>query len=156
MGQIRDAALPGALVGLIHGIIYAMEFEYLLFPVMLPIIMSRITLQNPNAADMVPTFMNVLAPTIAVLIIAFSVLLGIILAIAFVSLKNSIPGKSIMRKALIFSIILLALQIITGLGSYTVVAFAGTALNLDIITIVEFPSLGLIFGYLFDKKIKAA
>jgi uncharacterized paraquat-inducible protein A len=156
MGQIRDAALPGGLVGLFHGIINAIEYQYLLFPSIMPIIAARMAEQNPNASAMLPAIMTFLGPVILLFVVIFSVVLGIVLAIAFVSLRKSIPGGSMIRKALVFSIILLAVQMITGLGSFSVESYAQTAISLDIISIIEFPVLGLLFVYLLGKKTKLA
>jgi hypothetical protein len=156
MGQIKDAALPGAIVGLIHGIINAMEYQYLLFPSIMPLIAARMAERNPNASAVLPAIMTVLGPVILLFVVIFSVVLGIVLAMAFVSLRKNIPGASMIRKGLVFSIILLAVQLITGLGSFSIPSYAQTAISLDIISIIEFPLLGLLFGYLLGKKTKPA
>jgi len=156
MGQIRDAALIGALVGVLHGIVNAVEFQYLLLPTMIPIMMSQISQQNPNASAMLPVLSSLLVPMILFFAVIFSVVLGVALAIVFVSVRNTIPGSSTLRKAFVFSIILLALEIILGLGSFSIATYGSTAISVDIISVVEFPLLGLLFGYLFEMKTKIA
>jgi xanthosine utilization system XapX-like protein len=156
MGHKRDAALIGGLTGLLHGILNAFELQYLLLPMIMPIVTSQILERNPNASTMLPTVWNTLMSIILFFVVAFSLVIGIVLGIVFVSLKERIPGSSTILKSLTFSLILLAVQLVSGLGTLSIAAYLSTAINLDLISIVEFPLLGLLFGCLLEWKTRTA
>ena len=162
----RQAALVGGIIGVIHGVVVAVQFN-LMLPVIIPLLPAIIS-SDPRYADLrgtLPKIMSLVTPilsVVALVAILLGALMGCVLGVLFVSLRDHIPGSSILRKSLVFSLILLTISFILSLRSlvfYGMVAtiqtvFLRLRLEMYATMLIEFPLLGCLFGFLLDRKLK--
>lgn len=89
--------------------------------------------------------------------------MGCVLGFLFVSFKDHIPGSSVVRKSLVFSLILLAISSIFSLRGFfdpNVAKMFGSNAFFHIqmasyaIALIEYPLIGCLFGYLLDQRLK--
>jgi len=88
-------------------------------------------------------------------------LIGCILGAVFVKVKGHIPGSSITRKSIVFGFVLFAISFLLSLPSLVnprVSLLSGTALYVFrlesfAVTIVAYPLLGWLFGYLLQRRL---
>jgi hypothetical protein len=118
----QNGALIGAALGFLHGILLIYYWS----------------LNLPWNTDIIAT------PVLMTM-------LGAILGVIFVELKRGIPGRSIIRKSLVFSIPLTGIAIIDLILGLTNPA-PSNQLSLYLLETIEYPAFGLLFGYLFQEN----
>ncbi len=168
MSETRDGALIGAFVGCIQGIISAIYLAKI-FPPMIAVMMRALTAQmaqqSPEVLRFFPGFLHFLMEVVIVASPIIGVIMGCALGVLFVALRKKIPGSSIIRKSVAFSLILVAISAIgevlnlfnpTGQmliltnSTFRVLMLTGFAL-----VVIEYPILGFIFGYLLNRRLRA-
>ncbi len=113
----RQGALVGAFVGLIYGIINAVYAYFIL----LPAIMSALTalyIGSPEMLTLLPTLWSIVTTIVIVFVPIIGVVAGVVAGVLFVALMRRIPGNSIIRRSVAFSLILLTISVLLGLRSY--------------------------------------
>jgi len=165
----RQAALVGGLVGVVHGLITAIEFQLILLPVFMTTIPIMLK-SNPRFADprfvanlpKVLSMLNTIFTILTVAIVPFGALIGCVAGVLFVSLREHIPGSSLVRKSLVFSLILVAIAFIFNLRGVLEPdahatfgpQFFQVQLRMFVITLLEYPLIGCLFGFLLERKLK--
>jgi hypothetical protein len=169
--EIRQGMVVGAFVGFLYGIVAALQFYFTMLPFILPLI-TRQLLSDPNIANNpeyvagMPGFLSLLNTMMycaVVLIIPIEAVFGCMLGLLFVKCRNHIPCNSVIGKSVAFSIILVAISLVFGLPSFfnpkasTVFGanFFPLQIQSYIVNIVTFPLLGLLFGYLLNRRLKS-
>lgn len=162
--KTRQGALVGAFIGLLAGIIGAIEFLFVLLPTivkdLIPLAVAHFP-TNPNVANLMTMFFYLFG----VAIVPLTVITGCVLGVLFVAVRNKIPGKSTIQKAVVFSMILWALQSIYELryvlfppppefASLTNTMPLSIRVTLLGLGIVEYLTLGFLFGYLLDRRLR--
>ena len=164
----RQGALVGGTVGAIHGVVLSLQLNFIILPVLIPFV-PMIVSSDPRLADLggsLPTMMSWITPiltAISILDIPIGALTGCVLGVVFVSLREHIPGSSTLRKSLVFSLILFTIYFILSLRQFLspllqnetlrAVAFR-LHLEMYVTTLIEFPVLGYLFGFLLERKLK--
>ncbi len=94
-----------------------------------------------------------------------SVIIGAVLGFLFVVFQKKLPGSTIIRKSVAFSLILLAIDFLIGISSFFVPNRTGTLSEVAVAKLyslrlvsygeilVEFPLLGYLFGYLLSRRL---
>lgn len=163
----RQGALVGGLVGFLHGIVAAVQSYFIIFPLLMPLITKQVTsdprfANNPQFLAEFLSLFNTIMYVAVVLVVPIMALLSCVLGVLFVKFKEHIPGSSIIRKSVVFALILMAISIVPGLPSFLdprASAIFGTEffplqMKSYALTLVEYPLLGWLFGYLLERRLK--
>jgi hypothetical protein len=97
-----------------------------------------------------------------VMLVLIMMLFSCVIGVLFVKFKEHIPGSSITRKSVVFSLILLAISLAPGLrillapGTSAVYGSEFFPLQMEsyALTFVEYVVLGWLFGYLLERRLK--
>ncbi len=152
--------MVGAFVGFLYGIYDAILFYFITLPTILPII-AKVVASDPrfvsfsqqDLLSMVSTIMYIAAISLAPL----SALFGCVLGIAFMKMRGHIPGSSIIRQSLVFSLILFVISFILNLGNILDAIGSDsfpTQMGLSAFGLVVFVPLGWLFGQLVERRLK--
>ena len=166
----RQGALIGGVVGVVHGLMTAIEFQLILLPVFMTTIPTMLKSNPRFAADprFAATFpkalslFNTILAVITVAIVPIGALIGCVAGVLFVSLREHIPGSSLVRKSLVFSLFLVVIAFVFSLRSIldptTYATFGSQFFQVQVKTFVfivlEYPLIGCLFGYLLNRRLK--
>jgi len=180
----RSGVVQGAIVGAFIGFLYGVVATVIYYVVWLPFMMKLFHLivtsnlhfvTNPNLPETINMLTNIL-DYIGSVIILLTTVLGCVLGMIFVVLRERIPGRTTIRKAVLFSLVLIVLETIHSvlqyLSSYSTspdyarlmnnpqvsgllrTEFASLTIPLIIVSVASQLSLGFLFGYLLDRELK--
>ena len=158
--ETRQGAVVGAFVGFLYGIYDAILFYFITLPTILPII-AKVVASDPrfvsfsqqDLLSMVSTIMDIAAISLAPL----SALFGCVLGIVFMKMRGHIPGSSIIRQSLVFSLVLFVISFILNLGNILDAIGSDsfpTQMGLSAFGLVVFVLLGWLFGQLLERRLK--
>lgn len=165
----RQGALVGAFVGLIHGIVVAIVFYFVLFPVIMPLVTKQLEnnprfASDPRFISALPRVLSILSTIMSVSVVLFvpiGALFGCVLGVLFVKFRRHIPSSSIVRKSMVVAFILVTISFLGILRNLlvptTTIVFGAdffpSQLKSFALTLIEFPLLGWLFGYLLTRKL---
>jgi len=123
-------------------------------------------MESPEAL-VLPTVWNIMIAVVVVFVPIMTVIAGTILGVLFIALRQRLPGSTIMRKSVAFSLILVAIDFLfIGLTRFfrpnnmtnvfdkgTLAVFYSLQVVSYAVILVEFPLLGCLFGYLLSGRI---
>lgn len=159
----RQGALVGAFIGFISGI-YAATIAYFIFlrfiwPVLTPTIIQSLAMT-------LPTLRGILIAAVVIAVPITSVVMGTILGVLFIVFREKLPGRTIIHKSILFSLILCLISFLVGLRSYVSPSRTSFLNNATLASLrslqvlwwalspVEFTLLGYLFGYLLNRRLK--
>jgi hypothetical protein len=133
----------------------------------MPVFFAARFASNPPLTARLPEFLNLMKQIfslLADLLVPAETIIGGVFGIIFVAFRKRIPGKSTVRKALVFAFSLWSIQFITSILGYLAQppAYAnlmkGMLFSLTIqgylLTALEDVVLGCLFGYLLTRRLK--
>lgn len=134
LSERRAGGLVGGLVGLLYGMVDAIEFYFLVAP------------WSPNLGRIAFSLFGGFA-------LIGGAATGCFLGVLFVAFRRKIPGNSTITKAIIISLILLAIRTV-GAGLLIVLDPRNYAAVFQMLIIngAAFPALGLLFGYMIVRR----
>lgn len=165
----RQGAVVGAFVGFIYGIVGATYAYFIILPFVWLVFTASLSsklLESPKAPTVLPTVWNILVAVAVVGVPIMSVVMGTVFGVLFMAFRKKLPGRTIIRKSFVFSLILLAISLLVGLRSYLIPsrtsildkATLASMVSLQVLgwtlALVEFPLLGYLFGYLLNRRLK--
>ena len=114
--------------------------------------------------NFLPSLWNIVFAVVIVVTPIVGVILGAVLGVVFMAFRNRIPGSTIMRKSLVFSLCFIVLSLLLALRDYfnfsgrAIYAAVPSFVSLEWIslafTFVEYPVLGCLFGYLLQRRLR--
>lgn len=127
----------------------------------MPLITKQLASEPSFASN--PQFILSLSNTIMygalVMVVPIMMLLSCILGVLFVKFRDHIPGSSIIRKSVVFALVLLAISLVPTLSSFPGVIFGAEFFPLQmesyVLALVEYLLLGWLFGYLLERRLKS-
>jgi len=165
-GERRQGAVTGAFVGFIQGIVVA-GFGFIVLSMMQSQLTAFMVQANgPTILSLLPTIWDATVAVVVVSCIIFGVIVGAVLGVVFVAFRKKIPGSSLTRKSVAFSLIFSAISLLIILRSFldprtnavlatTLAPLIPLRLAFFVFPLVECPALGYLFGYLLERRLKA-
>jgi hypothetical protein len=156
--ETRQGAVVGGFVGLLYGIYTAVLDYFTVFPALASYMEQRLASEGlVNGSYFTPGTLNAILYAALVMAVVFSALLGCAFGILFIKFRGHIPGNSIIRQSLGFSLILFAISFILNLGN--ILDAIGTdsfpmQMGLSAFSLVAFVVLGWLFGNLLERRLK--
>lgn len=153
--ETGDAVVIGILVGFLHGLVIALEGNFIFVPLATERFLSGVS-------ETQLALWNMMVAAELGRALTFGVIEGGVLGFLFNILKQRIPGSSTIRKAVVFAVILTVIQVamnisaapdpsaISKYGSYYSLVMAVTFTN----SIIVNPILGFVFGYTLNRTSK--
>lgn len=159
LSETHQGAVSGAYVGLAHGIVSAsvgIIFLSLLEPELTSFLAQEV---GPRMLSELPTLWITAIALLIVFVPIIGVISGIVLGIVFVAFKAKIPGSSIIRKSVVFSLILCMIGFLIGSLDLRRVSMVRTVLPSfyplwETLNLVQYPVFGYLFGYLLQRRLK--
>jgi len=177
---LRQGALIGAFIGFLYGVVADIEYYVIMLPMFLKFVLSMITSDprfaaNPKLPEVINMVTNI-TYYIGLIVLPLGAVIGCVLGVVFVALMQKIPGRTTVRKAVFFSMVLFAVtngySMLRNLLGYEnspevarVMSTPQSSLFMRTMTTMMFPllavnllaflSLGFLFGYLLDRKLRA-
>jgi len=161
-GETQQGGKVGALVGFLHGCIAA-GWTYFIIPPTMSIMVRRMA-SDPFFAShqqSILTMFNTIFNVVVILLIPISAVLGYLFGILFLKIEGRIPGSSIIRKSIVFGFLLLAVTLVMSLRyvfDLKSPAYYPELFPLQVegwtISLIEYPLLGWLFGYLLQRRLK--
>ncbi len=160
----RQGALVGAFVGLISGIVTATYAYFMVLPFVWSALTARM-IESPEALVALSTIWNTFMIVVVVGVPIIDAIMGAVLGVLFVVFRKKLPGSTIIRKSVAFSLILIAIYVLIGLRSYfspnrisildkaTLATFHSMQVASHALILIEFPLLGCLFGYLLARRL---
>jgi hypothetical protein len=158
--------VTGVFVGFIQGLVIA-GFGFTVLYMMQPQLAAFMVQENgPTILNLLPTIWDATVAVVVVSCVIFGVVMGAVLGVIFVAFRKKIPGSSLTRKSVVYSLIFSAISLLIVLRSFldarTNAALAATLapliplrLAFFVFPLVEYPALGYLFGYLLERRLKA-
>ena len=122
--------------------------------------MAVLATRREHAVVLFNTVWNFITFVLLVVEPIFQAVMGAVLGFIFVVAMKKIPGKSVIQKSLVFSLILAGISICSSIVTYlrpystfpiptelTVLSF--------VVPLVEYPLLGWLFGFVLQRKLKS-
>lgn len=173
--------MVGAFIGFLYGVVGAILYYVVMLPFLMKLFPLILTNESRFAANpRVPEFVNLLTNImyyVGLLIVPVEAIIGCVFGVIFVALKDKIPGRTTIHKAVLYSLVLFAVQIIystlRALSAYWISPEIARLMNTPqvvslikttdatlpvpvyAITLATHLSLGFLFGYLLDRRLSA-
>ena len=164
MSETRQSAVVGGFVGFLYGMVTTVQTYFTTFPFFMAYMTRRVA-SNPTFASNLQSALNIINTAMYVSLLMITpmlAVLGYLVGILFVKFKGHLPGSSIIRKAVVFSLILFAISFIPTLRSLldprVTAAFGAGFFPLRAesyaLTLAEYLLFGWLFGYLLQRRLK--
>jgi len=149
--ETRDAIVIGLLVGFLTGLIRTLEGHFIFIPFIAVTNDPRIVLFSMAETEEVNNALWI------------GLIQGCILGFLFSIFKKRIPGKTTIRKALVYALILTLIELAQTLSAMNLpILIAAYGSSYPLVTVVTFvhlivvnPILGFIFGYTLNRISKS-
>ena len=151
--ESRQGVIVGGFVGFLYGVYEAVQTYLTWFPSYMAYMTSRLSTQLTVVTVISSLVLE--GPAFA--------LLGCVLGRVFVKVKGRIPGSTIIRKSIVFGLILLAFTWLPSLWPSSVKGAviveptplqAALTFAFYVSNFLVFPLLGWLFGYLLERRLK--